>query len=533
MSIQNNDINFMGYMIGDVLNVEKDTRRVSAYIPKLMPGIGGDSQFSSETPTSSNPRISGLGFSDTVKVRNSMWLDPYDFSEPLPAIGSKVLVFFVDGNPKTGFWDKFNPTNDYSVVDEERYPKLLDLRFAGGSVAVNSEDTLTIDFPSNFTGIVSQDGKSKRVDVQSRENYVISSSEPSEPFQGMLWFNTSDDGVYAFSAGRFKKLLTSEDVSGLYEEVDRISSFLEETLEFWTTGRLIFLPSFSSIASTIKSPVKNQIVVVDPSSEDDAFYKYTSLDAEEALTQDGFYFLSYANLVIERSLGIERQLRAYKYNGTEWEEMDGWFGFTQPAGALGDFSSTNKTLNTTATYQWDFRTQLSNADLDLKLFSIKFENISTSSGTDVTFQFYSGSSVSGNTTLGSQTVSGIGSTSDIRSGDKISGSGIPSGSTVLSVDSPANITISQAATATATSVSLSWRRSVGAEFTLVNTGGTYSLTPAIYSSIYLDSNDLFVPDISKFGVEASNLKCDAESDASTTLNFGTSIILDARSSEEV
>jgi hypothetical protein len=80
---------------------------------------------------------------------------------------------------------------------------------------------------------------------------------------------------------------------------------------------------------------------------------------------------------------------------------------------------------------------------------------------------------------------------------------------------------------------LSWRRSVGAEFTLVNTGGTYSLTPAIYSSIYLDGNDLFVPDISKFGVEASNLKCDAESDASTTLNFGTSIILDARSSEEV
>jgi hypothetical protein len=534
MSIQNNNFNFTGYFVGEVLDFDRQSRRVSVYMPKLMPGIGGDSQFSSQTQTSSNPNVSGLNYGQTVRVRNSMWVEPYDFEEPLPALGSKVLVFFIDGNPKSGYWDRFNPNNDYQVIDEEKYPNLFTLRFSGSTVPLRKDDVLAIDFPEDFSSVLTQDGKSKRVQVFKRENYVISSERPEEPFPGMLWFNTSDEGVYAFSAGKFSRLLTSDDVADLYGEVDRISSFLEETLEFWTTGRLMFLPSFSSIASTIKSPVKNQIVIIDPAIEDDAFYKYSSLESEAALTEDGYYFLEYANLVIERSLGIERQLRAYKYDGSEWEEMDGWFDFDQPAGSLGDFQlSTNQTVNTTDTYEWDFRTSLSNADLDLKVSSLKFEGVSISNNTEVTFQFYSQKALQANTTSGSATLSGISSTSDVREGDSVSGSGIPSGSTVVAIDSATTVSISSAATATATAVNVSFRRNIGSEFTLVNTSGTLSLVPSAYDPIYLDDSDLFVPDISKFGVEVSNIRCDVESDVSTTLNFGSSIVLDARSSEEV
>lgn len=534
MSIQNNSFNFTGYFIGEVLEVEQQSRRVSAYLPKLMPGIGGDIAISSDTQTTSNPNISGLAFGQTVRIRNSMWLEPHDFDEPLPAVGSKILVFFVDANPKTGYWDKFNPNNDYEVIDAERYPKLMDLRFAGSSLRVNTEDTVTIDFPSSFSSVVREDGKSKRVEVFTRENYVISSEQPEEPFPGMLWFSTSDEGVYAFIAGRFSKLLTRDDVSDLYTEVDRISAFLEDTLEFWTSGRLAFLPSFSAIAARIKSPVRNQIVVIDPASDDEAFRKYTSLETAGSLTEDGYYFLQYANLVIERSLGIEQELRAYIYNGSEWEPMDGWFNFDQPEGLLGSFLlSTNQTVNTTATYEYDFRTSLSNADLDLKVSSLKFEGVSISSGTEVAFQFYSGSTFSGNTTTGSFTISGISSTSDLRGGDRVSGSGIPTGARISSIDSSTNITIGAAATATATGAAVTFRRNIGSEFTLVNTGGTLSLEPSLFDSVYLDGSDLFVPDISKFGVEVMNIKCDVESDVSTTLNFGSSIVLDARSSEEV
>ena len=534
MALQNNSFSFNGFFVGDVLEIERETRRVAVYMPKLMPGIGGDSQISSSVSTASGTGVTGLNFSETVRVRNSVWVKPYDFDEALPSVGSKVIVFFIDGNPKLGYWDKFNPDADYQVIDEDKYPGLLTLRFAGSSVPVNKDDQLTIDFPSDFSSVFTQEGKSKRVEVFKRENYVISAEQPSEPFNGMLWFNTSDESVYLYARGRFSKLITRDDVSDLYSEVERISSFLESTLEFWTSGRLAFLPSFSAIASTIKSPVENQIVVIDPNSDDEAFYKYTSLESEAPLTEDGYYFLEYANLVIERSLEIERQLRAYKYNGSEWEEMDGWFSFEQPAGSLGDFQiSTNQTVNTTDTYEWNFRTSPSNPDLYLKVTSLKFEGISISSNTEVTMQFYSNGTISGNTTNGSFTVSSIASTADLRVGDSVSGSGIPSGATVISIPSSTSITISASATATATGVTVTWRRNMGSEFTLVNTSGTLSIEPAVYNSLYLSGSNLFVPDISRFGVEVSNIKCDAESDVSTTLNFGTAIILEARSSEEV
>lgn len=534
MALENNSTNFMGFMVGDVLEVEQASRRVAVYLPKLMPGIGGDTQVSSDVQTSQSASVSGLNFSQTIRVRNSMWVGPYDYDEPLPAVGSKVVVFFIDGNPNLGYWDKFNPNSDYRVIDEERYPKLATLRLANTTIDVNRDDTISVDLPSEFYTTLSVSDKDKRISVIRDQTYVISPEEPSDPKAGTLWFNTSDEGVYAFSRGKFNRLLTRDDVADVYAEVDRISAFLESTLEFWASGRLMFLPSYSSIASTVKSPVQNQIVVIDPQIEDDAFYKYTSLEAEAALTEDGFYFLQYANLVVERSLGIERQLDAYLYNGTEWERMDGWFGFTQPAGSLGDFLlSTGQTVNTTDTYEWDFRTQLSNTDLDLKVFSLKFEGITISSGTSVTFQFYSGSSASANTTTDAYAITGIASTADIRAGDYVSGSGIPSGTRVVSIDSDTSVSVDQAATATATGVSLSFRRNIGAEFTMTNTGGTYSIDPARYESLYFDSGDLFVPDISRFGVEVQNIRCDVESDASTTLDFGSSIVLDARSSEEV
>jgi hypothetical protein len=532
MSIQNNSFSFMGYFVGDVLEVDQTSRRVAAYLPKLMPGIGGENQLSSSIPTSEGGSVEGLNFSQTVRVRNSMWLKPYDFDEPLPAVGSKVLVFFVDANPKMGYWDKFNPDSDYKVAEGEKYPRLISMSVAKSSFQVNSEDSVIIDFPEDYSSVLTETDKTKRVELFKRENYLISDSRPQEPFPGMIWFNSTDQNIYAYSSNDFRKLITRADIEDLYSEVDRISAFLEETLEFWTSGRLVFVGSYSAIAAEVPNPVKNQIAVVDPTVSGEPFYKYTSLESESPLTEDGFYFLNYANLVVSLEQGVTRQLRAYKYDGSYWEPMDGWFAFHQPSGDLGDFEF-DEDLATGESYTWDFRSQLSLPELRLKVKSIKFDGFSIPSDTTVSLSFYSSLSFSGDTTIGSRTISNIPDTSDIIEGDSISGAGIPTGSVVVAVESSNSITINFAATATAAAVSLSWRRGVGAVFSVVNTAGTYSISPSYYTASYVDGSDIFLPDISRFGTVISNLSCDVTSDDSATINFGSSIIVEARSSEEV
>ncbi len=60
----------------------------------------------------------------------------------------------------------------------------------------------------------------------------------------------------------------------------------------------------------------------------------------------------------------------------------------------------------------------------------------------------------GTTTSGSATVADISSTTGASAGDPVSGSGIPDGAAVQSVDSPSQITLSEDATATASGVTL-------------------------------------------------------------------------------
>jgi hypothetical protein len=533
MSLENNNINFMGYFVGEVLEIEQPTRKLSVYFPKLMPGIGGVEGVSSSVQTTTNPNVGGLSYSETLRVRNSIWVSPYDFSQPLPSIGSKVLVFFVDGNPKQGFWDKFNPNNSYSVIDEERFPNLFTMRVANSDVRVNSEDSVSIVFPEEFSSVYNEDGKSKRVELFRRENYVVSPSRPDNPFPGQIWFNTSEDGLFVFRGASYSRVITSDEISKLYEEVDRITAFLEDTLEFWTTGRLVFLPRFSSISSEIKAPVENQIVAIDPSVTDDTFYKFTKLDSEQEIEANGFYFLAYENRFIRYLDGITSVLKAYKYNGSSWEELDGWFAFVQPSGDLGDFELGQEiSVSGESVLEWDFRSQLSQPSLKLKVYSIKFEGISISEDTEVDLQFYSDFSAAGNTEDGSDIISGISSTSDIREGDAISGDGIVEGSSVIAIYSESEIRISSPSTATASAVQLSFRRNVGAAFSLKNESGELSILPSYYGAANLSGNNLFVPDISRFGEEILNLKCGLSSEG-TTLNLGAAILIDARSSEEV
>jgi hypothetical protein len=212
MAIENNVANFNGFFIADVLGVDKTKRRLAVHIPKLMPAIAnGADPRSSETITSSNTIVDGINFSQTIKVRNTIWALPWDYNEPLPEAGSKVTVRFFDGNPRNAYWDKFNPIATYTVIEEERYPTLYNLSINGSSIQVNSEDTVSIIFPEDYSIVQNTDGKNKTFSItKDSNNYIISDQEPENLFNGLMWYKTSTSELFIYVINSFKKVTLEE-----------------------------------------------------------------------------------------------------------------------------------------------------------------------------------------------------------------------------------------------------------------------------------------------------------------------------------
>ena len=163
---------FERYFIADVLDIDFVNRRLAVYIPKLMPGIAGDQAFEATIQTVDTGSISGLqNYNSTMKIKNSLWVSPWDFKEALPVIGSKVAVLFLEGNPKTGYWTMFNPNNNYEIIEEEKYPKIMDIKFANSNISVNRDDNLEFVFPSNYYSVLNTTGKTKKVELFNKQIY--------------------------------------------------------------------------------------------------------------------------------------------------------------------------------------------------------------------------------------------------------------------------------------------------------------------------------------------------------------------------
>ena len=144
-----NKIDIDDYFIGKVLEIDRTTREISVHIPQLMPAIASEELQMSKIQTTTNTKISGLEYSNRISIRNSFWTRPLDFEEPLPKVGSKVTVWIMDGNPRMAFWDKFNPNNNYEVIDEEKYSSLFKLRMNLQDIDIFEKDTLVFNLPEN------------------------------------------------------------------------------------------------------------------------------------------------------------------------------------------------------------------------------------------------------------------------------------------------------------------------------------------------------------------------------------------------
>jgi hypothetical protein len=473
MAIQDNNPSLMGFFIADVVENDPETRRLSVYIPKLMPAIPNGQVRITNVPTTNNPNITGAVFNPTIAIRNSIWVYPWDYDEALPKAGSKVTVRFFEGNPKMGYWDKFNPTANYEVIDEEKYPELFKINFSNVSVTANQDDIITITMPDSFQPILVENGKNKEIIISNQERYVVSDSRPENPIQGMLWYSTSNDSLYLFTRAAFRKVVLDDELELLYKQLEVVSSVLEDQV---LSSRLIFVARLSDIAE----PIENQIVAIDPARVGRGFFRYSRVDSEVTLEDEGFYFLSYSNFLKEvGDAGLVSTLKAYRYNGSSWVELDGWFYWTQPAELDAFSSSQNINNNFPYSIVWDYRdsSNYNDTELSLKFYSIKFEDFAIDEDSALELRFYSGN--------------------DYSSGVKI-----------------------------------------GSPFQIKNTGGVYSLIgdSAIYESSYLSGTTLFVPDISSFGVETTILKCEivavSGETASTTIDLGT-VTINAKSNKEV
>ncbi len=120
-------------------------------------------------------------------------------------------------------------------------------------------------------------------------------------------------------------------------------------------------------------------------------------------------------------------------------------------------------------------------------FAIDRSNTVTQ-GTDFSGSGIGTLSLTGNTTSGSTTISGLSSTALLADGMSVTGAGIAAGSTIATIASATSITLNNKATATGTAVALTFTETgdlanIGAGTTILTATNTYSGTTSVYSGV--------------------------------------------------
>lgn len=170
--MENNSIDLGALFIGTVLKLDKENRKLGVFIPRLMAGLYDGEAQEYIVPTNSGVSIPAFDnyFSPQVTKLNYMWVKSWDYSAPLPDIGSKVEVRFIDENINLGFWRKFNPNNDYNIIEEEKYSKLINISTNEKYFEVMTEDQILIETPEYLKIVMTQNDENKTKTISIQEN---------------------------------------------------------------------------------------------------------------------------------------------------------------------------------------------------------------------------------------------------------------------------------------------------------------------------------------------------------------------------
>lgn len=153
------------FYIGTVYGYNVETRELEVYIPKLMPGIAESSKDIDLKTNLGSDISTNIIYENLVKTSSTITVSAMDTDEPLPKIGSKVKIWFIESNIHLGYWTKFNPDELYEVIDEEKYKEVFYLNINDSNLTVSTMDEINIKLPYDAELVYTENDKTKTIEI--------------------------------------------------------------------------------------------------------------------------------------------------------------------------------------------------------------------------------------------------------------------------------------------------------------------------------------------------------------------------------
>lgn len=289
MPLENNDYDLSFTFIGTVLGYDVKERTLDVYLPKLMPALPSGKIRNAQFQTS-NLNINGYNeYKPTVTGRNTIKAYPAAAKAKLPAVNSKVAIFFIDANPKRPIWYAFDPFNDLEVIEEEKYSKLFKIGVNGSPIQISEEDQ--VNFELEETAVVLRNGKDVTVKLTDEKNYVRSRLMPKTPEPGLMWFNETNEKLYIYKNDRFHKVLDENDLKGVHEYIKQSTKTINPVTSFTelTANNYFKLNGFYYAEDILYM-----------TNDKNYFQPYTEIDTlPDRIKYDGVYYLKPKNKLLQ------------------------------------------------------------------------------------------------------------------------------------------------------------------------------------------------------------------------------------------
>lgn len=212
------------YFIGTVVGYDVNTREVDVFIPKLMPAIPDGQKDRTSLTNLGNPNIN-IKYNKNITMSSSIKLKPYDMDSPLPEINSKVMVFFLEGQLRWGYWSKFNPNGDYEVIESEKYEELYKLQIGDKEVLIKSDDKVEIELPEGFNVILTEDKENKIKHFRvSQDSDLVSRLTQLENKVGI------EDSIQSYIDNDGNQQEQAFVSSGLYKKIKKTNTRIDDLI---------------------------------------------------------------------------------------------------------------------------------------------------------------------------------------------------------------------------------------------------------------------------------------------------------------
>ena len=108
-----------------------------------------------------------------IKLSSTITAKAVNVEEPLPTIGSKVIIKFLENSPQYCYWSKFNMNFDYDVIPEEKYARQFYLKVGDKEIPVHRDDKIIFDIgDENEVVILNPENKEKTFRILNSINYT-------------------------------------------------------------------------------------------------------------------------------------------------------------------------------------------------------------------------------------------------------------------------------------------------------------------------------------------------------------------------